>query len=175
MKEIENYFPKAFLARQGTTFEALKTRLESVGNDFVTALNEADDETLYAPVAEGKWSPAEIADHLVRANRLFSRALDAALSGEEMVEMPRGKVTDDGRPIAPTEEEPESDRARAELTEDFTASVDELSQFGARMQSEGKLEQDCLDHSFFGPMIGLEVLQLAAWHVRHHTKQLSHR
>ena len=172
MKEIESYYPKAFLARQGTNLPELSERLNKVKADFEKTLNELGDDVFYKEVSPGKWSPAEIADHVVKANELFIRALETLASDASMVKMPRGKVSDEGLPLSPQEEEPASDRDRADLARDLDATIIELVALGEASEAAGKLAQTCLDQSFFGPMTGLEVLQLAAWHIRHHEKQL---
>ena len=136
------------------------------------ALSEVEETDFYAPVAEGKWSPAELTDHLVKANELFGQALKNVLEDKAIVQMERGKVTDDGRPLSPTAEEPTADRPRSALTEAFEETFEHLRTKGAQVKEVNQLDRVCIDQSFFGPMTGLETLQLCAWHVRHHTKQL---
>ena len=172
MKEIKSHFPKAFLARQGETFTELEERLRKVGEGFVTALSEVEDADFYTPVTESKWSPAELADHLVKANELFGRALENVLKGEDIIVMERGRVTDDGRPLSPAAEEPDPDRPRSELVQAFEKTLRRLITAGSQVKDADRLGEVCVDQSFFGPMTGLENLQLCAWHIRHHTKQL---
>ena len=172
MKEIESHFPKDFLARQGTTFDELQKRLQQVADGFTATLSEVEDAGFYTPVAAGKWSPAELADHLVKADELFVRALESVLSGEEIIVMERGKVTEDGRPLSPIAEEPDPDQPRPELVQRFEETLHQLITVGSQVEDAGQLDEVCVDQSFFGPMTGLETLQLCAWHVRHHTKQL---
>ena len=172
MKEIDEHFPKAFLARQGTTFEELEERLQKVGHGFITTLSEVGDNAFYTPVAEGRWSPAKLADHLVKANELFKRCLRNVAEGEKIIKMERGKVTEDGRPLSPAAEEPAPDRPRSELVAAFKETLEQLTTAGAQVEGAGQLDKVCVDQSFFGPMTGLETLQLSAWHIRHHTKQL---
>ena len=171
VKEIDEHFPKAFLARQGVTLAALQARLEVVGDDFVTTLDAVNEVAFYRP-EPGKWSPAQLADHVVRAGGLFAYALKRACDGREVLVMPRGKVTEDGRAVAPGEE-PAADRDRADLLRDFQAMLVRTEAAAERAAQADLLDTVCLDQSFFGPMTGLECLQLSVWHVRHHTKQLS--
>lgn len=166
--EIAAYYPKAFLARQGASPDEVAERLRQVGAAFLAALEPLDDAVFARPVAVGKWSPAQIADHLVRANQLFARAIEGASADGETLRMARGRVTADGRAIAPAEQEPIPNRVRGDLMRDFQTSLERL--IGAGQRAEPGMI--CLEHSFFGEMTVLEVLQLAAWHVRHHTKQL---
>ena len=170
MKEIDELFPKAFLARQGVTPEALRARLEVVGSDFATALGAVDEAAFYSS-EPGKWSPAQLADHVVQAGGLFAYALERVCDGRETLVMPRGRVTQDGRAVAPGEE-PAADRGRADLLQSFAAVQERVGAAAGRAAQADLLDTVCLDQSFFGPMTGLECLQLSVWHIRHHTKQL---
>lgn len=166
--EIPAHYPKGFLARQGASPREVAERLEQVGADFVAALDALEDDAFSHPVAPGKWSPAQIADHLVRSNQLLAEAIAKARAGGEIKRMPRGRVTPDGRPLAPAEQEPIPNRIQGDLARDFTASLKRLIEVGL----DADPELTCLEHGFFGEMTVLEVLQLSAWHIRHHTKQL---
>lgn len=172
VKEIEAYYSKTFLARQGATLAELRRRLCDVAASFEHTLQGVDDEVFYEPITPGKWSPAQIADHLVKANALFARALATPTQGGDIIQMARGRVTEDGRPIAPQEEEPAPDQPRAELRAAFNTSFAELIRVAQTSENADKLFETCIYQSFFGPMTGLELLQLAAWHTRHHEKQL---
>ncbi len=169
MKEIEELFPKAFLARQGSSWTALQARLQLVGEDFVATLGAVDEAAFYAS-ATGKWTPAQVADHVVQANRLFGYALAGLSKGRDVFVMPRGRLTEDGRAVAP--EEPAPDRSRADLVQAFETGLTRLLAAGEDAAAARLLGDVCLDQAFFGPMTGLECLQLAAWHTRHHAKQL---
>ena len=171
MKEIDELFPKAFLARQGATLEALRARLQTVGDDFVSALGGVDEAVFYKSAAS-KWTPAQLADHVVQAGGLFAYALERGCDGREVLVMPRGRVTEDGRAVAPAREEPAADRERADLVQALKAMLERTEAAGERAAQANLLDTVCLDQSFFGPMTGTEVLQLAAWHIRHHTRQL---
>lgn len=171
VKEIEELFPKTFLARQGSSFERLQERLRLVGDEFVAALGAVDEMMFYTSKA-GKWTPAQIADHVVRANRLFGKALGGVCDGCEVLVMARGQVTEDGRPLAPAEEEPSPGEARGDLIRDFERTLERLLAAGERTARAGLLSEVCIDQAFFGLMTGLECLQLSVWHIHHHTKQL---
>ena len=178
MPEITALFPKGFLQRQGTSLEACLDSLNRAAALLETNLSRVPDEAFHAPVQPGKWSPAEIADHVVKANHLFTHALEIGLQRTrnpslDVLHMPKGQVTADGRAISPTEEEPTPGRARTELNADLKASVARLEEAAKNLAQSGGLDVDCVDQSFFGPMTGLECLQLMAWHTAHHAKQLS--
>lgn len=171
MKEIDELFSKVFLARQGVTWAALQARLRSAGDDFVDALGAVDEAAFYT-AEPGKWTPAQLADHVVQAGGLFAYALERSCDGRKVLVMPRGRVTEDGRAVAPAQEEPAADRARADLMQVFETMLVRTQKASERAAQADLSSTVCLDQSFFGPMTGLEVLQLSAWHIRHHTKQL---
>ena len=175
MREIADLYPKAFLARQGRSRADLEPRLNAVAESFLATLAALDAERLHESVAPGKWSPAQIAEHVGRANTLFARALEGALAGEPPLRMPRGRVSEDGRPLAPAEEEPEGGLSLERLALELRASVARLQEAARALEAAGSLEEACLEQSFFGAMSGLEVVQLAAWHTRHHEKQLGEK
>jgi hypothetical protein len=177
MPEITELFPKGFLQRQGTNLETCLDSLHRAATLLETNLSCVPDEAFNASVQPGKWSPAEIADHVVKANDLFVKALEIGLQrtrnpGLGVLHMPRGQVTADGRAVAPTEEEPTPGRARMELNADLKASVARLEAAARDLDRADGLGVDCVNQSFFGLMTGLECLQLMAWHTAHHAKQL---
>ena len=175
--EITAHLPKGFLERQGVTLEAVQSSLERAGALLDTNLKGVPDEAFHLPTASGKWSPAEIADHVIKANHLFAHALEIGLrrtadASLKVLSMPRGRVTDDGRAIAPTDEEPTPGRSRQALRIDLESSFIHLARVTHDLDAAGGLGTVCVDQSFFGPMTGLECLQLIAWHTAHHARQL---
>lgn len=172
MREIESWYPKDFLLRQGQSLDAVVESLKKIQAELQTRLSDTGDDALYKPIAEGKWSLAETADHLVRANNLFSLALERIKEGLEPLVMPRGRVTDDGRAISPDEEAPIAGRMRTALKDDLEASFARLIKAARQLEEIGKLEHICIHQSFFGPMTGLEAMRLMAWHPRHHLRQI---
>ncbi len=176
MPEITELFPKGFLQRQGSNLEACLDSLHRATALLETNLSRVPDEAFHANAQPGKWSPAEIADHVIKANRLFTHALEIGLQrtrnpGLDVLHMPRGQVTADGRALAPTEVEPMPGRARTELNADLKASVARLEAAARALDRANGLGIDCVNQSFFGLMTGLECLQLVAWHTAHHAKQ----
>lgn len=177
MPEIAGLFPKGFLARQGETLEAVQSSLERARALLQANISLVPDDGFHAAIAPGKWSPAEIADHVIKANQLFTRALEIGLKrsadpGFEMLQMPRGQVTDDGRAIAPSDEEPTPGRSRQALQADLDLSFAHLVRAAQDLQAAHGLGTVCVNQSFFGEMNGQECLQLIAWHTAHHARQL---
>jgi uncharacterized damage-inducible protein DinB len=175
--EITALLPKGFLERQGVTFQDVQASLERARGFLNATLERVPDGAFHAPIAPGKWSPAEIADHVIKANHLFAHALEIGLkrttdSSLEFLKMPRGRVTDDGRAIAPTDEQPTPGRERHALKADLERSFAHLVQVAQNLNDVNGLTVTCVDQSFFGPMNAQECLQLMAWHTAHHAKQL---
>ena len=92
MKEIEAYFPKDYLARQGGSVDEVMKKLEAGTARFSEALTHLDETTLHQPVSEGKWSPAEIADHVVRVNRNITRAIQRTTQGLRAFRLAAGQA-----------------------------------------------------------------------------------
>lgn len=168
MPEISEFLPKGFLERQGITLPEVLNNLRQAGDEFTIRLEQS---ALYIPVAQGKWSPAQISDHLCTANLFFAKCLDRTLNGKAPMTMPKGQVTDDGRALSPAGE-PRADRTRLELLEDHLGAFEALERHGKTIETLGLLETTCVHQSFFGAMTSLEVLRLCAWHTRHHTAQI---
>ncbi len=162
------------------TFQEVQASLERARAFLKASLEYVPDGAFHAPIAPGKWSPAEIADHVIKANHLFTHALEIGLrrstdSSLEFLKMPRGNVTDDGRAIAPSDEEPTPGREREVLDADLEESFAHLIRAAQKLDDVNGLTITCVDQSFFGPMNGHECLQLMAWHTAHHAKQLPPR
>ena len=168
MPEISEFLPKSFLERQGITLPEVLKSLKRAGDEFTIRLEQS---ALYIPVAEGKWSPAQISDHIGSANLFFAKCLDRTINGKAPMTMPKGHVTDDGRALSPAGE-PRADRTRHELLEDHLGAFEALERHGKTIENLGLLETTCVQQSFFGAMTSLEVLRLCAWHTRHHAAQI---
>lgn len=177
MLEITALLPKGFLERQGLTLEGVQISLERARGLLDTNLESVLDEAFHKPITSGKWSPAEIADHVINVNQLVAHALEIGLrrtedASLEIVQMPRGRLTDDGRTIAPSGTEPTPGRPRGSLQADLGLSFTHLTRVAHDLNAAGGLGTVCVDQSFFGPMTGLECLQLIAWHTAHHARQV---
>ncbi|MCA9837379.1 MAG: DinB family protein [Trueperaceae bacterium] len=170
--EIEAYLPKEFLARQGTEFSAVRKRLVDLSAALDNQLDALDDKTFYEPIGQDKWTPAEIADHIVRTHMLMIEAMEAVLQDKPLVVRPKGSLSAEGKPVAPETEMPVPRRARKDLKKELQTSSQTLLELASKVAEANKLEQTCLVHGFFGEITVLEALQLSAWHIRHHHKQL---
>ncbi len=100
MKEIASYAPKTFLERQGSDLDSLETRMNEVNNAFIQLLDSLETEKLHQPIQEAKWTPAEIADHLIRTHKVFVKAITDAIEGKDLLIMPKGFLSAEGKPMA---------------------------------------------------------------------------
>ena len=135
MPQITEYFDKSFLEREGQTLESVLESLERSKQKFLSALEQVPEDLLHHSSAEGKWSPAEVADHVSRANFFFLKALNLALERAKNPSLPiptapKGQLSSEGKPMAPEEESPRAGRSRAELTSDLEQSVSLFQQIG---------------------------------------------
>jgi len=178
MPQISEYFDKSFLEREGTDLGTVLQSLEKSKQIFLTTLEGVSDKALHLSPAEHRWSPAQVADHVIRANLFFLEALELALERATNPSLPiptapKGQLSGEGKPMAPEEEAPRAGRSRAELILDLEQSVSQLEHIGPRLEAAGQLGKLAREVHFFAPMTALELLRLASWHMRHHTRQLS--
>lgn len=177
MPEINQFFPKRILEAQGPTLDAVLGRLETATSEFRSRLSALPDEALHEPVRMGAWSPAQYADHLVRSNTAVSKVLAYTRKRQARPELPpivmaRGEVTADGRPLAPEVVRPVPGRDRDELIGELEACRVRLTDEARALEAAGQLGTETHTHAFFGPVNGLECVQMAAWHTGHHANHL---
>ena len=178
MPQIIEYFDKSFLEREGPDLDSVLQSLERSKQKFLSALEQVPEDLLHHSSAEGKWSPAEVADHVCRANFFFLEALNLALERTKNPSLPiptapKGQLSSEGKPMAPEEESPRAGRSRAGLTSDLEQSVGLLGEIGPQLEDAGQLDKLARELHFFAPVTALELLRLASWHMRHHARQLS--
>ncbi|HET6779058.1 MAG TPA: DinB family protein [Gemmatimonadales bacterium] len=152
--------------------------------EYCAAASALERAIWMAPVAPGKWSPAEITAHVAEAYRVLSAELGGAdgmrLRGSRLQRLvlrytvlPRlltGKPFPPGarapREICPTEiiEDPALAVATLlNLAEQFTRDVTE------RAATPGVR----LTHAYFGRLSPRQGLELSTAHTRHHARQLT--
>lgn len=146
---------RAALARQQGAFEALWPALQSRWED---------------PLREGAWCPAQVTEHVVKASARFSKALYLLRRDEPLPEVPRVPgAFEDGRAQAPASVIPGPPQPLAAL-------VPQWQEVHARLFAEVDATRTwhgrTLFHAFFGELDALGWLQVAAFHLRHHRKQL---
>ncbi len=172
MKEIEAYFPKDYLARQGGSVDEVIDKLEKGTARFSDVLARLDESVFQQPVSEGKWSPAEIADHVVRVNRNLAKAIARTAEGREPLVLPRGTLSSEGRPLSPESGLPEPGRPLEALLSDLQETREAVTNAAKEAERSSKADEQCMVQPFLGPMSVLECFQMVSWHVRHHHRQL---
>lgn len=170
MKQIEEYFPAAVLERHGLTVTDAEQSLWRAVERFVEDLAATHEELLHAPVDEGRWSPAQYADHLYRVTLLYIAGVEAVASGAAAFAYAKGWITDSGGLVSPPEGEPVAGRSRAELEHDLRSSTSALVDAVHRAVAAGAGDRVAHVNPYFGPLTPLGCLQMAAVHARHHSR-----
>ena len=159
---------------------------EQVLTEYMARLRSVPMGRWYEPVAEGKWSPAEEALHLVLA---YEIGLSGAIGGDGMrmvaspawawlsrsvvlpvmlhtQSFPRGAA-------APREVRPASRDARSLSKEALEVRLRQVATDAAKAlrTADGRKPSPRLVHAYFGPLTPLTTLQLLSAHTRHHTRR----
>lgn len=151
--------------------------------DVVRAVEAVDPGAWSAPLQPGKWSPAEIAQHLILS---YDPPLSELAGGPGfVVRLPWWKRTflkwkvlpqimaghfPKGAP-APREARP---KGGPPSREDAASRLRESSGRFQSLLSEAQATRRVrLTHSYFGKIEGPQILKLMAVHARHHRDQLS--
>ena len=170
MKQIEEYLPLTVLQRQGSTVEEARLSLERAVERFIEDLVAVGEERLHAPIGEGRWGPAQYADHLYRVTLLYVDGVEAAARGEAPVEHAKGWITASGGLVSLPEGEPLAGRSRAALEHDLRSSTTALIDAVHRAVAAGAADRVSHVNPYFGPLTPIGCLQMAAVHARHHSR-----
>ncbi|HEX5727548.1 MAG TPA: DinB family protein [Longimicrobiaceae bacterium] len=151
---------------------------------YVDTAERLSDDAWNQPWAPGKWTPAEVTEHLCRVYEVILAELATGQGMQRRLGRWRERLTrwivlphilSHGtfplRVPAPREVRPTEVRGgRAELLRQFRALSERL---------EGELDRArltrsfVLTHAFFGPMPPLKMVRLGAIHVEHHRRQIA--
>jgi hypothetical protein len=150
--------------------------------EFVAKARRIDAATWSAPRPEGRWSPAQIAEHLVLVYE-YNRTVVKGTAGRGAPRLLRpllrwlvvertlkaGRFTRKGR--APAIFQPSAAPAPAnELLTRLMAAVTGLE---ADIRSGHPAARHTLEHPFFGTTNMIDWMRLQAIHARHHRSQLT--
>jgi hypothetical protein len=161
--------------------EAVQQHINTVQAFVDTALKLSSD-TWLRPVEEGKWSPAEITEHLkmvyVASLRELNGGLGIKIRSSKFLQrllrfliLPRilktGKFPQGAK--APHEIRP------GKVTEDRSAALAEFTSLAAEFQSAVTKQgtEANLSHHVFGRLSAMEGLRLLTLHITHHQRQLT--
>ncbi len=172
MSQIEEYFPRSLLERYGLNMTEAHASAVAAIESVIAQLELLEAPTLLAPVAPGKWSPLEVADHLYRATLLFIDGVEGAARGEVPHHHDKGSVAADGALEAQVPgAAPVPGRSLQEVRNDLRTSTSDLAQAVSAAHEQGAAERVAQVNPYFGELTPLGCLQMAALHARHHRKR----
>jgi len=133
------------------------------------------------PRAPGKWSPAQVAEHLVLAYEVIGRELDGGEGARIVVTGWRQRVlrwvvlphvlfhrSFPLRAVSPRETRPH------EASADRAAVLERMCTLADRVEHGLAARRDArLTHPYFGPVPALTALRFCAVHVEHHRRQIA--
>ena len=151
---------RAALAREFTAFEALPTALTAVWLE---------------PYAPGKWSPAQMTEHVLKVNVGMSKTLYLLRRDAPLPEQTRTPGSlENGKAQAPAFSYPSEGLAWEILQPKWQGTK---TRFLAEAEQVGRVQAEATQrtwfHPYFGDLDALGWLQAAAFHMAHHRKQLS--
>lgn len=155
----------------GETPEQIRAELHKAFSRFEETAGHEQAHWLAAP-GEGRWSPAQVAEHVAIVNEGVARILKLLLSDRPLRDGPAasGPSQGDGR-VAPSGLEPGEGQTWAELQPRWQASAALLDDAAARL-GEADLSRRFV-HPFLGPIDAHDWMRMATYHVRHHRRQLT--
>ncbi|CAA9587390.1 MAG: hypothetical protein AVDCRST_MAG86-3796 [uncultured Truepera sp.] len=171
MSPIKQFFPKTMLGQQGHTLKEVEVKLRVNLERYKVVLGYLTSAQCFAPVAPNKWTPAEITDHLYRANQ-YHEAVAQLCRGNPPLVLPLGKLTEEGTMVTEAALPDVGGKVLLQAVEMLSVGVEDLIAAAQRAEHLDKVGGVCLTSGFFGPLTGLERLQLASAHIAHHTRQL---
>jgi uncharacterized damage-inducible protein DinB len=172
VRPITSYYPKSVFTGRYPGLDEATTGLDGASEGLCSLLEKLSDDALQQRAASGKWSTAEVADHLVLVNEVLARSVSRACFDLPPVVLPQGYLSDEGKALSPAQSEPRAGRTRSELLVDVRRTAADLIEQAERAGELERLDVVGLVHSFFGEMTALECLQLAAWHTERHVRRL---
>ncbi|ASN82583.1 DinB family protein [Deinococcus ficus] len=169
---LTSYLPKEIFYTATRTFEEDQDGAREGLATFLVWLDQVPPERFHVPVAPGKWSPAEFADHLAKGNWLFTRRLQEHQDDQPLADVGYGAVFPDGRVVAHAGMEPTPGKERESLITELRASAAALEEAMQQYRQAGRLDEVCVPHQYFGPLTARETMQLAMVHYQRHLGQL---
>lgn len=172
MRQIEEYFPRQLLERYGSTVAEAGAEATKAVDGVIGRLEALAPERLSQPVAPGKWTPLDVADHLHRVTLLYLEGLRQATQGEQPERHERGFVADDGALMALVPgAEPVPGRSLTDVVADLRASTAALTDAAEAAVASGAAQSIAHVNPYFGELTPLGTVQMAALHARHHRKR----
>lgn len=169
---VEPHYDPTFLRRYGDTPEAAQVRLVKELESFEACLPEfqAHWETPLHTLHKGVWSPAQVTEHVVLANTSFSKVLYLLRREAALPEIPKvAGVIAEGKARAPQQLLPGEPQPWELLRPRWLETNERLLR---EVAATSQWHERHFFHPFFGELDALSWLQVAAFHTRHHHKQL---
>lgn len=160
------------LARFGRDPETVRAALEGEFSAF-ESLPETLTEVWLEPTAPGKWSPAQVTEHVLKVNTGMSKTLYLLRRDAPLPEQTRTPgVLTEGKAQAPEFSRPGEGLPWAALQPGWlelkTRFLAEAEQIGA----QADVPPRTWFHPYFGDLDALGWARAAAFHMAHHRKQL---
>lgn len=172
MDQIEEYFPRGLLERYGDSLAAAGSHAEAAVEEVISRLEEMGEERRATPVAPGKWTPLQVADHLHKVNVVAKQGMERVMGGEQVVRTERGYIgTDGGLIVGLAGAEPGADPELAQVAADLRASNRALLEAAVAADAAGLTATVVNVNPFFGELTPLDTVRMAALHARHHIRQ----
>lgn len=162
----------------GSLEECLRS-LEESRRELLELLDGIDESALVKVPAGETWSIAMIAEHIAKAERSAAKVIRYIRRFPDIDSMPKhggqeGRWRPDGRAIAPEEVEPAGNQGAAQVR----VGLDESRRLLHQVIRNGEYAFDrdlSFRHPFFGDLTTLGWVRMAAYHERHHLKQIRKR
>ncbi|MCX6623132.1 MAG: DinB family protein [Acidobacteria bacterium] len=170
-RQLTALLPAPFLRPEQPLDDAI-AQCRAAANQYQDWLRSVPDPLLHLPVTPGKWSPAEHADHVIKAARLFATLMENCAQGLPVPEPPMAWRWPDGRLLAPDLILPTPGKSREELEADFEGTQNDLEEAARRVDAAGKLAVPCVPTGIFAPLTPVEAIQMTGGHYSHHAPKL---
>ena len=154
----------------GETQPEMLAELHKAFSRFEEGVRGSQDHWLQAP-SEGRWSPAQVAEHVLLVNENVGRLVALLLSDKALRPMERTPGhTQDGRRLAPANLEPSAGQPWEALSARWEASHAQLTGVGERLAAAdlGRVAY----HPFLGDLDVHDWFRMVTYHIRHHRRQL---
>ena len=173
-RQIDEYFPRALLARFGGTLPEATTAAGDAVERFIAVLLRLDQGVLTRPVAPGKWTPLGYTEHMTRVTDIWSHDIASVMTGGAPERHPKGAVDAEGNLLVtvPGAEPCTGDgRPAAELVAELRSATERLGELARNAEQSGFGAAVVHVNPYFGELTPLGCMQLAATHAHHHRKR----
>ncbi|WP_407570849.1 DinB family protein [Deinococcus altitudinis] len=155
----------------GETQEQIQAELHKAFARFTAAVPDHQDHWLTSP-AEGRWSPAQVTEHVMLVNENVGRIVSLLLSDRAL---PAGAAvpgeTVGGKRVAPAGLEPGEGLPWDALEPRWQASWAVLDGVAARLEGADLTRR--YFHPFLGEIDAHDWTRMVTFHLRHHCRQLA--